>query len=160
MTDVDPLKADCSACFGLCCSALRLERADGFGHDKPAGVPCHFLQQDYRCKIHPRRQDLGYEGCIDFDCLGAGQIASKQFAAQNWKQDTAVARQMFARFAELMQIQELRAALTDAGGLGLESEPEAARLALLHQLAIAAETGANVSSARAGAEEFIQSLRD
>ena len=81
------LEADCSRCVGLCCIALRLDRADGFGHDKLAGDACHHLDQNFRCRIHDRLEDLGYEGCDAFDCLGAGQRVTASFASLNWQRD-------------------------------------------------------------------------
>ncbi len=58
----DAFQARCENCFGLCCTALSFTRSDQFGHDKLAGEPCHYLQTDFRCRIHARREDLGYEG--------------------------------------------------------------------------------------------------
>jgi hypothetical protein len=131
MIDETQFQADCSRCFGLCCTALRLERSDGFGHDKPPGIPCHFLEASYTCKIHPRREDLGYQGCIDFTCLGAGQRASRAFAGQNWQRNPAVASQLFARFAQLLALQEIRQALIDAEQMQLEDELEQKRISML-----------------------------
>lgn len=137
---IDPdLAADCSRCFGLCCTALSFTRQDGFGHDKPAGISCHFLQADHGCAIHPRRESLGYEGCIDFDCLGAGQRASAQFAGRNWQKDPAVARQLHARFAELLKLQEIKAALVEAAALKLAPGVEKARREALHAAAKSAD---------------------
>ncbi|NGP19451.1 hypothetical protein [Devosia aurantiaca] len=140
MTQSDPiphpeLEADCDRCFGLCCTALSFSRPDGFGHDKPAGILCHFLAGDYRCSIHPRREDLGYEGCIDFTCLGAGQRASQQFATQNWQRDPTTRRQMFARFAQLLKLQEIRQALIQAKGLVVSDQQEEERGMLLAAVA-------------------------
>ncbi|QQR39446.1 hypothetical protein [Devosia rhizoryzae] len=137
------LEADCTRCFGLCCIALSFARPDGFGHDKPAGLPCHFLAGDYSCSIHPRREDLGYEGCIDFTCLGAGQRASQQFAASKWRGDSAIARQLFARFAQLMKMQEIRRALVEVEEMNVGEEQEAERVMLLEMLAQLADGEGN-----------------
>ncbi|MBD8067345.1 hypothetical protein IC608_17910, partial [Devosia sp. PTR5] len=123
--------ADCERCFGLCCTALSFQRSGSFGHDKPAGQACHFLEPTFRCGIHAQREQLGYEGCEDFDCFGAGQIASQEFAAQNWRREPAVARRLHARFAELLKVQEISAALHEAGNLGLTGSTEAERRRLL-----------------------------
>ncbi|WP_207633266.1 hypothetical protein [Devosia aurantiaca] len=144
MTQSDPiphpeLEADCDRCFGLCCTALSFSRPDGFGHDKPAGILCHFLAGDYRCSIHPRREDLGYEGCIDFTCLGAGQRASQQFATQNWQRDPTTRRQMFARFAQLLKLQEIRQAMIEAGKMEIGEVQEQQRLQLLTEIAKSAD---------------------
>lgn len=132
-------EGDCANCFGLCCVALSFQRSADFGHDKPSGQACHFLERDYRCRIHPQKEALGYEGCLDFDCFGAGQRASAGFAGQNFAGDASVARVLYARFAELLKLQEMRQALVDAGGLTLTDEMEAIRSDLLERLGLAAE---------------------
>lgn len=161
MDQTDPdLVADCSKCFGLCCIALRFSREDGFGHDKPAGVPCHFLEADFRCAIHPRLETLGYDGCAEFTCLGAGQRASAQFAALNWQKDPAIARSLYARFAELLKIQEMKAALNDAKELGLTQEQETERSDLLQNLEhIATLQNGGANALMQQAQSFVQKLR-
>jgi hypothetical protein len=139
--DHQDLQADCSRCVGLCCVALQLDRADGFGHDKLAGDPCHHLdQQSFRCRIHDRLEDLGYEGCDAFDCLGAGQRVTASFAALNFQRDPAVARQMYARFAALLKLQEMRVALLDAAQLELAPDENTKRMALLDAIGVLADS--------------------
>ncbi len=48
----DSFKADCSKCFGLCCTALHIVASSDFPINKPANTPCPNLQKDFRCKIH------------------------------------------------------------------------------------------------------------
>jgi hypothetical protein len=131
--------ADCGRCFALCCIALHYTRADGFGHDKAAGQPCHLLMPDYKCGIHDRREDLGYEGCIDFDCLGAGQRASAAFAGRNWRRDAGTARDLYAHFAQLLLLQEMRQALSEAASLDLPADLEALRAQTLNEIATLAD---------------------
>lgn len=161
MDQADPdLTADCSKCFGLCCIALRYSREDGFGHDKPAGVPCHFLQTDFRCAIHARLEPLGYEGCAEFTCLGAGQRASQQFAALNWQKDPAIARSLYARFAELLTIQEMKQALKQAKTLKLPNDIENHRLSLIENLEhIAHRQNDGAKDLIKQAQSFVQKLR-
>lgn len=71
------LRADCTACHGLCCVALPFDAAQGFPFDKAAGQACPHLRADFRCAIHDRRHELGFGGCGGFDCHGAGQRASR-----------------------------------------------------------------------------------
>lgn len=164
MTSHDPeLAADCSTCFGLCCIALRFDRADGFGHDKAAGQPCHFLQADFRCSIHERRDALGYEGCGEFDCLGAGQRASAAFAGRNWQRDAGVARALYAHFAELLLLQEMRQALIEAGELGLPVDLEQARRSHLSGIASLADgvqpsAGKSAAAAVAAARQMLEGI--
>jgi hypothetical protein len=131
-------QADCENCLGLCCIALRFNRADGFGHDKSAGDPCFYLDARHRCRIHDRREDLGYEGCIDFDCLGAGQRASASLSAEERTNPAAIAG-VQTRLRILMAIQELRQALTEAGALDLAAPDHARRQTLLTQFAAFAD---------------------
>lgn len=133
MDDVE-LQSDCSRCVGLCCIALSFSRADGFGHDKAAGEPCYHLDSQFRCSIHERREDLGYDGCEAFECLGAGQRATAIFATQNWRRDSGIRRQMHARFSLLTRLQEVRQALMTAQTLGLPQEVEAERLVYLARI--------------------------
>lgn len=134
-------QAECQKCFGLCCTALSFERGSQFGHDKQAGQPCLYLQQDFRCRIHARREELGYDGCEAFDCLGAGQRASARFADENWRSDAGVAGRLFAHFSLLMRLQEMRQALVTAAELDLEAELHGERQALLDRIADLAESG-------------------
>ncbi len=141
--DQDIYSADCSRCFGLCCTALSFERSAQFGHDKMAGQPCQYLQQDFRCRIHERLDDLGYGGCDAFDCLGAGPRASAAFAAENWQRDPAVARKLYARFSQLLKLQEMRQALDTAASLEIPAEAHQHRLALFARVSAEADSGAN-----------------
>lgn len=127
--------ADCSKCFGLCCTALSFERSSQFGHDKLGGQPCQYLEADFRCRIHERREALGYGGCEAFDCLGAGQRASAAFAALSWRAEPDIARRLYARFSQLLLLQEMRQALETAAGLDLSVKLHGERLALLARVA-------------------------
>ena len=140
---VPPFTADCEKCFGLCCTALSFERSDQFGHDKLGGQPCQFLQSDFRCRIHARREDLGYGGCEAFDCLGAGQKASAAFAALNWRNDSGVARRLYARFSQLLLLQEMRQALETAAGLDISADRHEERQRLLDLVGAEADSGAS-----------------
>lgn len=157
-------EGDCENCFALCCVALSFQRSADFGHDKPSGQACHFLQQDYRCRIHPQKEALGYEGCLDFDCFGAGQRASAGFAGLNFAGDPSVARVLYARFAQLLAVQEMRQALVDAEDLSLGREQETLRVDLLGRLAYGAdsvrsELDPDASALLAQCEAFIAQLR-
>jgi hypothetical protein len=157
-------EGDCGNCFALCCVGLSFQRSTDFGHDKPSGQACHFLEKDYRCRIHPQKEALGYEGCIDFDCFGAGQRASAGFAGLNFAGDPTVARKLYARFAQLLAVQEMRQALVDAQDLPLSREQESMRHGLLERLALgadslSAELDPDAPALLAQGESFIQILR-
>jgi hypothetical protein len=67
------LKADCARCAGLCCIAPAFAKSSDFAINKPAGRPCPNLGADFRCGIHTRLRESGFNGCVVFDCFGAGQ---------------------------------------------------------------------------------------
>jgi hypothetical protein len=165
MSALSDFSADCSRCFALCCVALSFQRSADFGHDKPSGTPCHHLGQDFRCRIHTRREALGYEGCEEFDCLGAGQLASAEFSSRNWRREPSEARLLHARFLELTRIQEMRRALHEA----LDLSPAAdiadqlkASARYLEALAgpSASRTSTEVTIALSAAETLLQGLAD
>jgi len=126
--------AQCDKCFALCCTALAFSRGSQFAHDKAAGQPCHNLDAAFRCTIHARREELGYEGCEAFDCLGAGQRASAIFAGENWRRDPSIARRLYASFSLLLRVQEMRRALETAADLEIGRTLHERRLALLDTL--------------------------
>ncbi|MEV8092835.1 pentapeptide repeat-containing protein [Kitasatospora sp. NPDC085879] len=107
-TDRPDLRSDCSHCFGLCCVALPFAASSDFASTKDAGTPCGNLQADFRCGIHTRLREKGYRGCTVFECFGAGQKVSQiTFGGEDWRQNPGSARQMFAVFPVLRQLQEL-----------------------------------------------------
>ena len=67
------LETDCGNCRGLCCTVLCFSRSEGFPVDKEAGVPCVFLQPDFRCGVHAELKERGLRGCMAYDCLGTGR---------------------------------------------------------------------------------------
>ncbi len=109
------LRADCSRCAGLCCVALPFARSADFAIDKPAGMPCRHLRDDDRCGIHDRLGPEGFPGCEVFDCFGAGQqVVQVTFGGRSWRDGDDVAGPMFAAFAILRAVHEMRWLLADA----------------------------------------------
>ncbi|WP_411107744.1 pentapeptide repeat-containing protein [Streptomyces sp. cmx-4-9] len=102
------LQADCGNCFGLCCVALPFAKSRDFAADKPAGTPCTNLRDDFRCGIHTRLRDQGFQGCTVFDCFGAGQqVSQTTFGGRDWRAHSGTARQMFEVFPVMRQLHEL-----------------------------------------------------
>ncbi|MFF4425129.1 pentapeptide repeat-containing protein [Streptomyces sp. NPDC001549] len=102
------LQADCANCFALCCVALPFAKSNDFAMNKPAGTPCKNLRQDFRCGIHTRLRDKGFQGCTVFDCFGAGQQVSQvTFGGRDWRTHPGTSRQMFEVFPVLRQLHEL-----------------------------------------------------
>ncbi|SHN43462.1 pentapeptide repeat-containing protein [Cryptosporangium aurantiacum] len=109
------LRPDCANCFALCCVALPFARSADFAVDKTAGTPCANLTPDHRCGIHGRLRPSGFTGCTVFDCLGAGQRVSQHtFGGRSWRDAPETAGPMFAVFAVLRQLHELRWYLEEA----------------------------------------------
>lgn len=114
------LKADCKKCFGLCCVGLHFSASEGFPIDKGIGEPCPNLQTDFTCSVHQGRLELGYKGCLAFDCFGAGQKVSQiSFVGLSWREDPKLSNQMMAVFLKVRQLQEIIWYLTEA--LSLQS---------------------------------------
>ncbi|KQR10312.1 pentapeptide repeat-containing protein [Cellulomonas sp. Leaf334] len=120
MTDHAPiplreLRSDCSRCAGLCCVAHSFQRSSDFAYDKPAGTPCRNLQDDFRCAIHPDLRTSGFTGCTVYECFGAGQFVTQQlFDGRTWRDDPAIAADMFAVFGTMRGLHELLWYLTEA----------------------------------------------
>jgi len=109
------LRADCERCSGLCCVAPAFSASADFAINKPAGRPCPNLQPDFRCGIHDRLRPQGFPGCTVYDCFGAGQkVTQDTFGGQNWRQEPAIATQMFRVFTIMRQLHELLWYLTEA----------------------------------------------
>ncbi|CAG9623733.1 pentapeptide repeat-containing protein [Sutcliffiella rhizosphaerae] len=109
------LTADCTKCFGLCCTALNIVPSSDFPINKPAGIPCVNLQSDYSCQIHSSLREKGYKGCTVFDCLGAGQVVSQvTFKGQSWRDYSEVRDKMFRVFPIMEQIHEMIAYTSEA----------------------------------------------
>ncbi len=109
------LVSDCARCFGLCCVAPAFAASSDFAVDKPNGVPCPNLGDDFRCQIHDRLRSSGFRGCVVFECHGAGQrIAQETFGGVSWREAPASADLMFAAFATMRPLHELLVYLHEA----------------------------------------------
>ncbi|MEU8775189.1 pentapeptide repeat-containing protein [Streptomyces sp. NPDC048606] len=102
------LQADCTACFALCCVALPFAKSTDFAVNKSAGTPCGNLREDFRCGIHTRLRDSGFQGCTVFDCFGAGQqISQVTFEGRDWRAHPDTRAAMFEAFPVMRQLHEL-----------------------------------------------------
>lgn len=112
----DPaLRADCGACFGLCCVALTFSVSADFPVAKKAGEPCRHLGTGFGCGIHEDLRPRGYAGCTVYDCFGAGQkISQHTFGGRDWREAPESAGQMFALLPVMRQLQEMLRHLTEA----------------------------------------------
>lgn len=111
----EELRADCTNCFGLCCTALNIIASSDFPINKPAGTPCSNLQSDYGCQIHSDLRKKGFKGCTVFDCLGAGQVVSQVvFNGQSWRGNPKIGEKMFRVFPIMEQLHEMIAYTAEA----------------------------------------------
>ncbi|MFB7174410.1 pentapeptide repeat-containing protein [Streptomyces sp. NPDC056254] len=125
------LQADCENCFALCCVALPFAKSTDFAVNKPAGTPCQNLRQDFRCGIHTRLRDQGFQGCTVFDCFGAGQQVSQvTFGGRDWRTHPAGRAEMFDVFPVMRRLHELLFYVDQALGLpdAAQVHPELRRL--------------------------------
>ena len=105
---LEELISDCEKCFALCCTALPFAKSSDFAFDKHAGEPCHNIQADFRCGIHPALREQGFRGCTVFDCFGAGQKVSQiTFAGQDWRHNPEIASAMYNSLSVMRQLHEL-----------------------------------------------------
>lgn len=117
---VPSLKHDCSKCAALCCIVYDFEKSDQFGYDKPAGIPCKFLEGDGACRIHAELDDRGFPGCVRYDCYGAGQrVVQDLFDGVSWQQRPELLEPMSDAFRIMRKLHELLGMLKAARGLGL-----------------------------------------
>lgn len=108
------LKSDCGNCCGLCCTALNYTKTDGFPSDKKAGMPCKYLQTDFRCGVHPERAERNFRGCMAYECIGAGQKVTGLYSKKNWRANPEIADQMFQDFWTVTQYHQMLWYLAEA----------------------------------------------
>jgi len=122
------LRADCSSCAALCCVAPAFDQSSRFAFSKPAGTPCPNLGADHGCSIHADLAARGFGGCVQFDCLGAGQhVVQDLFGGRSWRDDPALAPRMFEAFRVMRQVHEALELLQLASALPLSALQQAER---------------------------------
>ena len=115
--------------------ALPFAATVDFALDKPAGVPCPNLGDDFTCRIHDRLRPAGFSGCITYDCFGAGQrVTQDSFGGRTWRSDPTIAEPMFAAFRVLRPVHELLTYLREATALAAGSRGEAEVVALIEHM--------------------------
>lgn len=151
------LTPDCRKCVGLCCVALAFDRSAFFAFDKPAGEVCRNLDDEHRCRIHSRLEETGFRGCVQFDCLGAGQRATALFETP--RHDGA----MFEAFSRMRQVHELLQLLDRAAGLPLDAEQrrrcEELRAELSEDWTLAQFSVLDLKAMRQEVKSFLQTLQ-
>ena len=134
--DARNMRADCAHCAALCCVTFAFDRSQGFPMDKPNGVACSNLDCTNRCRIYARRVQKGFEACVHYDCLGAGQrVTQEVFAGRSWRDEPALLPDMIRAFITMRTIHELSVLLSTAAAGSLPSELRGTALRLLEDLA-------------------------
>lgn len=157
----DPeLRADCAQCAAPCCLALAFDRSDLFAIDKAAGQLCPHLDACGRCGIHPRRAESGFRGCVEFDCLGAGQRVTRDiFGGRSWMEDPSLLAPKCHALVTVLRAHECLLLLKEAEKLSLSSRDRQKSAGLRAAIAAAGESGASVGTLRAETFEFLSGLR-
>lgn len=110
-----PYRSECERCFGLCCVSLSYVKSADFAVTKDAGTPCPHLRPDFLCGIHNRLREVGFRGCVGYECFGAGQQVSQvTFAEKDWREHPELAPDMFRVFPIMQQLYEMLAYLWEA----------------------------------------------
>lgn len=94
-------RSDCDRCAALCCIAYASEKTPGFAAEKEAGEPCPNLDSCGECKIYSQRVELGFSGCLEYECFGAGQhVVQHRFGGKDWRDDPAILSPMLEAFLQ------------------------------------------------------------
>lgn len=102
------LRSDCEKCFGLCCVALPYAKSADFACNKDGGTPCSNLQSNFRCGIHNQLREKGFQGCVSYECFGAGQRVSQvTFGGNDWRNHPELAKEMFDVLPRMQQLHEM-----------------------------------------------------
>ncbi|MHA7772780.1 hypothetical protein [Roseibium sp. M-1] len=121
MASLPDLKPDCSSCAALCCVVFAFDKSESFGIDKGAGEVCPNLGNSGKCNIFGKREELGFSGCVAYDCYGAGQRVTNQvFAGRSWRDDPKLKTRMGEALSVLRQVHEQLVLLAAAEKLSLD----------------------------------------
>jgi len=144
------LRADCARCAALCCVAFAFEPSADFAVRKDAGAPCPNLDGCGGCAIYRDRPERGFGGCVQYDCLGAGQrVVQETFCGRSWLQDPALLPPMLRAFDVMRRVHQSLALLAAARDAGLPDRRQREIARLVEALHTIARTAAEPGAARA-----------
>lgn len=153
------LRADCANCSALCCMALAFDRSSLFAIDKAAGEACPHLDECGACVIHRERAERGFAGCINFDCLGAGQRATQFFSGgSNWRKDQSLVEPMSRAFGLLLRAHEYLSLLDLAEALDISAAERDVLAELRTALEDAGINGREIAAVQSRIDTFLKSL--
>lgn len=117
------LSANCESCAALCCVVFAFDKSDSFGIDKAACEVCPNLDESDRCRIFDDRLEMGFGGCIAYDCHGAGQRVTREvFNGRHWREDPALKERMGAALSVMRRVHELLLLLRSTKSFVLSAE--------------------------------------
>jgi len=117
------LSPNCESCAALCCVVFAFDKSDSFGIDKAACEVCPNLDESDHCRIFATRREMGFGGCIAYDCHGAGQrVTCEVFDGRHWRDDPALKERMGAALSVMRRIHELMLLLASARLFSLSAE--------------------------------------
>lgn len=156
--DVVSLRSDCERCAALCCVAFAFDRSNSFAIAKEAGSPCPHLDRCGSCNIHADRADVGFGGCVHYDCLGAGQrVVQVFFGGKSWLEDGDLLAPMLDAFFIARLAHEHLELLALATAIPLSKDRERQRRTLFLSMI---EAGLSVSRVTQLAREIKDWLRE
>lgn len=122
MNDVE-LRANCGQCAALCCVSFSFDKSAQFAIDKAAGSPCPNLGSSGDCTVHEKLAEHGFNGCVQYDCFGAGQhLTQTVFAGRSWQDEPSLLVPMMNGFRAMRQVHDLLVLLNEAGKLSLPAQ--------------------------------------
>ncbi len=102
------LAPECESCAALCCVVFAFDKSGSFGIDKAACEVCPNLDEHDRCRIFDKRSELGFGGCVAYDCHGAGQRVTREvFKGKHWRNEPALKERMGEALSIMRRIHEL-----------------------------------------------------
>lgn len=117
---LDPFKADCARCQGLCCAAPGHRQDDGFPVDKPADRACRNLDPEtFRCRAFETLEREGFTTCRGYECFGAGPQVARWLPAA-WP--TLPEAEVVRRFDDFRRLSRLRCLVAHMAGRAELSE--------------------------------------
>lgn len=126
------LRANCEQCAALCCVSFAFDKSTQFAIDKAAGSPCPNLGSGGLCSIHEGLSARGFNGCVQYNCFGAGQhLTQTVFAGRSWQDEPSLLVPMMNGFRAMRLVHDLLVLLREAGKLSLPAPKKLELLQLL-----------------------------
>ncbi|MFZ5746616.1 MAG: hypothetical protein ACOY45_03035 [Pseudomonadota bacterium] len=131
-----------------------------FAIEKPGGQGCPNLRRDGRCSIHASLAHRGFQGCVNFDCHGAGQrVTQRFFGGRSWIDDPALTEPMSRTFVAVLRAHETLLLLDGANRFDLAPADRERLSGLRTAIEQAGAAEARLQALRQEALAFLRTLR-